>query len=158
MNRLQEIIEQSDREAAYMELTKHYASLDEYGRQAVRGDWDFGVEWIYPDPYQLCCKLASRFGPLDRIRALLMYSAIENFRGDWRANLYGFCLAYHSLLAIGVEPSQVFEEVAEVSSDRVAIQLRRFVARSREDKSLEAFYLEKTVVNGETRFRRKQRR
>lgn len=149
---LQEVLRLPDRKEAFYRLVSIYMRGPEEVREEIRTGWDFGVEWEYPDPKRLACSFNETHTCRERAIALLAYEAIMDLRhSDPRDELMTLAVVYHGCLAVGIDPKNLFGEVASVSSPRTARFLRDFIKRSPEDKSLEAFMLivEKNV-NGES--------
>lgn len=139
---IQEVLRLPDRQEAFYQLVSIYMRGPDVVREEIRKKWDFGVEWVYPDPRRLACSLNETHSCRKRAMALLAYEAIMDLRqSDPRDELMMLAIVYHGCLAAGIDPKTLFDEVASVSSPRVARFLLDFVKRSPEDKSLEAFML-----------------
>ena len=139
---IQEALRFADRQEAYYRLVSIYMQGPEEIREEIRKKWDFGVEWIYPNPRRLACSINETHTCRERALELLAYEAIMDLRqGDPRDELMTLAVVYHGCLAAGIDPKNLFSEVASVSSSRTARFLLDFVERSPEDKSLEAFML-----------------
>ena len=139
---VEEVLRLSDRQEAFYRLVSIYMRGPEEVREEIRTKWDFGVEWVYPDPRRLACSLNETHSCRERAVALLAYEAIMDLRhSDPRDELMTLAMVYHGCLAAGIDPKNLFSEVASVSSSQTARFLLDFVKRSPEDKSLEAFML-----------------
>jgi hypothetical protein len=150
--KIEDIIKLSDREEAYYQLVGIFIKGPEQVREQIRNDWDYGVDWIYPNQRRLSCSKNEKRSSKERIIASLVYDAIENFRQeDFKDKLVAISVIYHSCIEAGFNPKDEFEFVASIASEKVARFLRDFLLRKKEDKSLEAFMLT-TVKNldGET--------
>ncbi len=137
-----------DRYYAFIALTKYYEQANSKEREGIRKEWDFGKKWKYPNQSTLANELNDALSSEERIKASLIYDSIEDFKYDGRENLVGLCIAYHSALEANLDPKLLFEDVAKISSDRVAVFIRQFLSRTDEDRSLKAFLLKKVVVDG----------
>jgi hypothetical protein len=80
--KVEDIIKLQDRKEAYHELAALYIKGPEKVREQIRKDWDYGVEWIYPDLRRLACSKNEKRSSRERILASLVYDAIENFREE----------------------------------------------------------------------------
>lgn len=139
---LEEITKLTDREEAYYLLVKLFKQGPDEFRELIRECWDFGVEWIYPNVKRLACRINERYSPIDKIQASLVYDSIEDLRQeDPKDKLVALSVIYHSCIAAGIDPQAQFEEVALISSPKIALMLRDFIKRKDEDKSMEAFLL-----------------
>lgn len=139
---LEEITKLTDREEAYYQLVKLFKQGSDEVRGLIRECWDFDVEWIYPNVRRLACSINERYSPIEKIQASLIYDSIEDLRQeDVKDKLVALAVIYHSCLAAGLDPQRQFEEVALISSPKIAGLFRSFINRSVEDKSMEAFLL-----------------
>lgn len=139
---LEKITKLADREEAYFELVRLFKQETDEFRELVRECWDFGVEWIYPNVKRLACKINERYLPIEKIQASLIYDSIEDLRQeDVKDKLVALAVIYHSCIAAGIDPQKQFEEVALISSPKIANLFRGFINRSDENKSMEAFLL-----------------
>lgn len=131
-----------DRENAFFLLTALYANATEAERTRIRKGWNFGVEWLFPNPYRLACRRHEKHSCKERIRACLLYDSIEDLRGEClREKLIGLAVIYHSCIAAGLEPQNEFEYAALLSSQKTANFFRDFISRKEADKSIQAFAL-----------------
>ena len=143
---LNEILNLPDRHEAFYMLADYYSSTSDNERENIRKSWDFNKEWIYPNYKTLAVSLPGERTCEERIRASLIFDSIGEYKApDFRETLIGFCLIYHSAIEIGLDPKKLFEEVAQISSPNFAIELKRFIDRSEEDKALEAFGLKRII-------------
>jgi hypothetical protein len=150
--KVEDIIKLQDREEAYHNLAVLYIRGPEQVREQIRKNWDYGVEWVYPDPRRLACSKNEKRSCRERILASLVYDAIEDFREEGpRDKLVALSVIYHSCIEAGLNPQEEFESVASISSEKVANYFREFIQRNPEDKSKEAFMLKtKKNSDGET--------
>jgi hypothetical protein len=148
---IEEIITDPDRAEAYYRLASLYMQGPDEIREQIRQGWDFGLDWIYPNPTKLACSKNESHSCYEKILASLVYNSINDLRvRDLRDELIDIAITYHSCLAAGFDPREIFEKVASVSSLKTAQFLRDFINREPEDKSLEAFMLTKQKnVDGE---------
>lgn len=150
--KIEDIVKLHDREDAYYKLVELYIKGPEQIREQIRKEWDYGAEWIYPNPRRLACLKNEKRSSRERILASLVYDAIEDFRQeDPRDKLVVLAVIYHSCIEAGLNPQEEIETVASISSVKIANFLRDFLKRKHEDKSKEAFMLttEKNL-DGET--------
>lgn len=139
---VQEVLLSTNRKEAYYRLVAIYMQGPDEIREIIRKQWDFGMEWIYPNPRRLACSINEGHSCRERALALLVYEAIMDLRqSDLRDELMTLAIVYHGCIAAGIKPKDVFEEVASVSSSRTARFLLDFIKRSPHEKSLEAFML-----------------
>ena len=141
-----------DREEAYLRLVALFMQGPEEVRDLIRAKWDFGAKWIYPNPQRLACLKNEKYSCVQRVLASLVYDAIENLKNeDSREKLVVWAVVYHSCIAAGLIPQELFKRVASVSSQEIARLMTDFIGRRIEDKSMEAFMLiSKTNSDGET--------
>lgn len=131
-----------DRENAFFLLTALYANATEAERTRIRKGWNFGVEWLFPNPYRLACRRHEKHSCKERIRACLLYDSIEDLRGEClREKLIGLAVIYHSCIAAGLDPQDEFEYAASLSTQKTADFFRDFISRKEADKSIQAFAL-----------------
>jgi hypothetical protein len=154
---LKEILNLSDRHEAFYMLVDYYSSASDIERENIRNSLDLNKKWIYPKPETLAISLPGERSCEERIRASLIFDSIEEYKvPDFRETLIGFCLTYHCAKEIGLDHKKLFEEVAKISSPNFAKELKRFIDRSDEDKSLEAFGLKRIIEkDGKVYFRMK---
>ena len=142
ITRIDEIVGLPDREEAYFQLASLFVQGPENMRKQIRNEWDFGVTWTYPNPRRLACSIRESHSCRERARAILIYNAINDLKqGDPRDELVSVAIVYHACLATNINPRELFEEVALISSPRIACFLKDFLRRDNDDKSLEAFML-----------------
>jgi hypothetical protein len=139
---IENIVKLQNREEAFYKLVTIFIEGPEQVREHIRKDWDYGVEWIYPNIRRLACIKNESRSSQERILALLVRRAIEDFgKGDMRDNLIALAVIYHSCVEAGLNPQEEFETVASIAPERTANILRGFVKRDKDNKSLEAFKL-----------------
>jgi hypothetical protein len=143
------LLRDADRATATIELAEQWLVASPEERETVRSGWSWGARWAYPNPGRLACTTGETGTPLQRIRAVLLLSWLEQ-REDSRERTVQLCELYHSCVLAGLNPAGVFEEIgATVSLDEREI-LERFAARPEEDRSLRAFgFAARRDVNGE---------
>jgi hypothetical protein len=143
---LNEILNLPDRGEAFYQLAEYYRTATENERENIRNSLDLKKEWVYPNYKTLAVSLPGERSCEERIRASLIFDSIEEYKvPDFRETLIGFCLTYHCAKEIGLDPNKLFEEVAKISSPNFAKELKKFIDRPEEDKSLEAFGLERII-------------
>lgn len=144
--RIDEIVRSQNREEAYYQLVDLFMNASAEVRDRIRQCWDFGVIWNYPSCATLACSKKQTHSCEERIRAALAYYVIEDLRQeDIRDQLVALAMIYNSCHIVNIDPKRIFEEMALVSTPKVATFLREFIARRPEDKSLDAFMLTKRV-------------
>ena len=147
---LKDILTMEDRKEAYMLISRYYMSTSNNERQNIRSKWDFDLKWSYPDQSRLACCIGEYHSTKERIEASLVYYSIEDNKQNQRETFVGLALIYHSCLFSDLDPDELFEQVAKVSSERFASVLRQFLLRDPNDKSMEAFLLKSQKnVDGE---------
>ena len=140
---LTQILNLSNRQEAYYQMVDYYLKANANEQANIRKKWDFGVQWIYPNFKRLACHRNESYYPKDKIVALLAATSLQDLRDqDWRDELVGIAIIYHSCLLVKVSPKEVFEHVASASSPKTAKFIRDFYQRDQKDKSLEAFGLQ----------------
>jgi len=108
--KVKDIIKLHNREEAFYNLVTLYIRGPEQIREQIRKDWDYGVEWIYPDTKRLACSKHEKRSSRERILASLVYDAIENFREeDPRDKLVAISVIYHSCIEAGLNPQAELE-------------------------------------------------
>jgi hypothetical protein len=148
-NDIKEILELDDRRKAYMLLVDLYINSTPELRSYVNQQWNFGVEWIYPNQMRLACSKGEIFSREDRLLASLVYDALsEKIESDIRENIIAHAVIYNSCLYANIDPNIIFLKVANIAPSRVSDSLRGFLARSSQDKSMEAFML-KAIKNAD---------
>jgi len=139
---LEEILKLADGEDAYQRVVALFLQGPEEARDLIRAKWDFGFKWVYPNPQRLACRKNERYSCDERALAFLVYDAIENLKNEEpREKLVGWAVVYHSCLAAGIVPEELFRRAASVSSPRMAQMMMDFINRSEEAKSMKAFEL-----------------
>ena len=147
--KIKDIIKNQDREEAYYQLVSLYFKGPEQIREQIRKNWDYGVEWIFPNQRRLACTKDEKHSSHERILASLAYDAIEDFqKEDVHEKLVALSVVYHSCIEAGLNANDEFESIAAISSERVATFFRDFIQRNHEDKSKEAFMLT-TKINSD---------
>lgn len=139
------ILKNPDRRKAYLDLAHAYITRDQSFRDMVTQGWDFNVEWKYSNGCRMASKNNEDGSPEINIRTgLLYYSIAEKDSRDVRDDLIGIAICYHSCLAAGIDPDEMFRSVAEVSTPKVRKLLIDFIERPDDNKSMKAFHLTRT--------------
>lgn len=139
---MEAILQCSDRGEAYYRLVALFLHGPDEVRDRIREGWDFRAQWVYPDSRRLACSINESHSSRERALASLAYYAIdEKRRSDRRDDLVDLAIIYHACIAGGLDPVEVFEEVASVSSPATAGFFMDFVNRRLEDRSMAAFML-----------------
>jgi hypothetical protein len=150
VNGLTTWIQEPNRLLATIEVTELWLRASQAERDAIVAGWNWGVRWVYPPPLRLACTVGETGSCLQRIRAGLWLTWIEDPEEPREQTIF-FCAAYHSCLFAGLDPDQVFNELANTLPAKSGEVLRRFCQRSVADKALSAFALvARTDANGET--------
>lgn len=146
---LDPLLKASDRLLATIELAERWRAASQAERDAVVAGWDWGVKWSYPPIGRMACIMGETGTPLERIRAALLLNWLESHE-EVREQLIFLCEAYHSCALAGLDPDQVFQEVAGTLPPNAGEFLLRFSRRSDADKALEAFgFVARRDGNGE---------
>lgn len=140
MEPIEKIVHMDDRDAAFMRLAKLYLSADENTRSEIRMSWDYGVKWVFQNPFRNACSIGEKYTPKDKILASLVYDSIENSNTE-REHIVGNAIDYHSCLFANLDPNELFRLVAAASTPMVAERLISFIERPDKLKSLTAFCL-----------------
>ena len=142
---LQEIFGEQSPKSALYKLADLYVVVSEEQRGEIREDFDFGREWEYPDQMMLAAHLPDEPDREARIRASIISLSLIDM-GDDRDIIVALCPIYHSIKALGKDVDAWFRFFADMSSPLMASHLFKFAARTPEDKSLAAFWLESDVT------------
>jgi len=149
---LEGILRLADRQDAYQRLVALFLQGLGEARDLIQAKWDFGFKWVFPNMQRLACRKNERYSCDERLLAALVYDAIENGKNeDFREKLVGWAVVYHSCLAAGIVPEELFRRTASVSSPSMAGMMMDFINRPEEAKSMKAFMLvSRTNSDGET--------
>ena len=141
----------ADRQDAYQSLVALFLKGPEEARDLIRAKWDFGLKWVLPNIQRLACRKNERYSCDERVLASLVYDAIKNLKKeDLREKLVKWAHVYHSCLAAGIVPEELFRQAASVSSPSMAQMMLEFINRPEEAKSMKAFELvSRTNSDGE---------
>ncbi len=147
LEQLSTILGAPDRKQAFFDLCDPYGQANAEQRDFLRTEWPFEREWFLPRARTLL--LSDSYSSEQRLRAALIYESLEKGEVDFRDNLMSIAAIYHSALHLGLDPEQIFEEVAGLSGEAMADLLRGFYRRDVEDRRLEAFgYQEELTPDG----------
>jgi hypothetical protein len=151
--RLSSITGEEDRRRAFSQLCRLYGSeATAEQREFIRGQWDFGCRWQLPRDDTLTVEAVDSIPPRERVREAMLYHSIENARQDYRDNLMSICLIYHSVLRLGLDPGELFGEVAALSTKEMSDLLLSWLRRAPEDQALRAFGWREVTTPEGTRF------
>lgn len=146
---LQALVEEPQRDLAVGQLGSRFLLATPEERVALRQGWSFDVEWPYPAPARLACRLGEGQPPETRIVASLVLDWLDGVFGT-REHLIALCATYRSCELAGLSPTQVFESVASALPAEEGEELRAFLRRSPDERRLTAFGLvERTNSDGE---------
>jgi len=127
------------------ELVRLFANETASGRKRI---WKM-VNWKVSGVLVCYAERIASFGvrekSRDRLWEGLVALVIENHFGDWRDNLRRLAPLYDAARKIGIDPDELFLEVAGLILNNVAISIKQFTERSPEDKSLNAFLYSESV-------------
>lgn len=152
---IDEILNNPDRGQAYLQLVKLFVEGTDETRNFIVNNWDFRVNWKFPEQTRLACSVGENKTSKERIQASLAYYAIAaNRNSDMRDNLIAFAVLYHSCIAAGLDPASEFLEIAILARADLGKALKEFIQRTPEDKSPQAFKLViKRNLDGEIEIR-----
>lgn len=68
----------------------------------------------------------------------LLALGLDGWKSDWRDNATILCLHYDAALRLSIDPEQVFRNAGCLLSDKVNRSFSEFLARTDEDKALDA--------------------
>ncbi len=127
------------------ELVRLFANETASGRKRI---WKM-VDWELSGTLVCYAERMASFGvrekSRDRLWEGLVALVIENHFGDWRDNLRRLAPLYDAARKIGIDPDELFLEVAGLILNNVTISIKQFTERLPEDKSLEAFLYSESV-------------
>ena len=149
---LEKIIKMEDRLEAFMELASLFESCDPQQRIWISEQWDFNAIWDYPNQFCLAQSLKNQRNSVERIRASLLYDAIQGDETDIRERTLGFCLIYQSAKEVGLDPSKLFSEIAFLARGKTSEQIISFSKRDEKDKSINSFCLKRIIESKGVRF------
>jgi hypothetical protein len=150
--RLLEIIDDNITNALYR-LANLYVNCTVSEREIIRKNWDFNREWEWPGAYKLACKIEGKPDPIIKVRNSLIIDSIADGKdNDYRENLIHMGIIYLSAPYVGLNPDQLFEEIAQISTPKFASALRQFYLRKPEDKSLDAWCLKEEKTKEGVKF------
>lgn len=152
LEQLEEILKLADGQDAFQRLVSLFLQGPEEARDLIRAKWDLGYKWIYANMQRLACQKNERYSCDARLLAALVYDAIENGKNEEsREKLVAWAVVYHSCLAAGIVPEELFRRAASVSPPSIAQMMMDFINRPEEAKSIKAFELvSRTNADGET--------
>lgn len=147
---LKKLIKSKDRVSASVALGRGFLRASPEERLFISSGWNFNAEWPYPDPARLACTIGEASSPQERIACSFVLDSLEKVFGT-REHLIALSASYRSCELAKLSGSDVFRDVASALPEREADVLVRFLKRTREDRSLEAFGLfERVNADGET--------
>ena len=143
---LQPILDEPDRKKAFFDLVDVYIKGDDDFRKTVCECWDFGVRWKYCDPSRMASTTEDGIPPLQKIRAdMICHALCIKDSLDFRDDLMSISVDYHSCVAAGLDPDEIFRSIAAISPPKLSKLLIGFVERAPVDRSMKAFGLRKLV-------------
>ena len=121
---------------AFLDLVELFRAGNAEQRTVIREGWDFKRHWYIPglDYSDLDRIIFAPFIGNDgndlaaeaRVKARLIYHAIQNAQYDFRDNTLDIALCYHAALAAGLDAVRLLEEAATVSEHPIASILTNF--------------------------------
>jgi hypothetical protein len=139
---LDEILGNPNRKEAYYQLVDLFQTGSADIRRQIVANWDFGLEWEYPEQHRLACSIGEQLSCRRRIEASLLYHVISaNQALGGRERLVALAVIYHSCIFAGLDPIREFKVAAAIAPAGIHRMLEDFLERRDEDKSAEAFFL-----------------
>lgn len=139
---LETVLKMPDRAEAFIELVRLLFYGDDAERDSIVKNWNFGVDWVYPNQTRLACNKKERWSSQTKIEASLAYFLLETkHESDYRENLIALAVIYQSCIAADLDARIIFEKIAKYATPRVKDMFANFLMRKEEDKSLAAFML-----------------
>ena len=147
--KLTQIVNVPDRQEAYFQMVDYYLKTIAEEQKEIRDNWNFGLQWVYPNLQRLSCRINEIYSPEIKIIASLTGLSLDGVqKRDWRDDIIGLAIIYHNCLLARISPVKVFERVASASTIETGKFIRDFIRRENKDKSLEAFDLH-IVINSD---------
>lgn len=138
----EELLDRRDDPSAALELTKRFLSATDSERTEVVRAWNPLLVWATPNPWRLACASERPGDSRERILVNLLFQALHiPSAGDIRESIMGLAVAFNSCELAGLNPVEVFEEVAQAVRGSAGNELLAFAKRDPEDRSMDAFAL-----------------
>lgn len=133
----------------FIQLADLYLSAENEIRNAIRNELPDYCRMIVLGFGDRMVVLADRLSDRDYLLRALVAHAIEDFRYDERENIIRLVVVNHVCEKLGEDPLKLFEEIANLCSDRGASAIRAFSNRSPALKTLDAMEIvEKKTTEG----------
>jgi hypothetical protein len=127
----------SDRKKAFFDLGVLYGQANAEQRRRLRAAWPMKRQWSIPLSRTLL--ITDPYSSQQRVRARLMLFSLQGSQSDVREELIEMSALYHCAARIGLDPQQLFKEIARLSGEEMARHLRDFCHRWPEDRDIKAF-------------------
>ena len=139
----------SDADRTFIQLADTYFGAAPESRSAIRASVPNDSRLLLIGFSDRMAILADRLSDPDFLERALAAHLIEDFRYDPRENLFRLALVHHVAGKLRQDPNQLWEHAAANASASGAEQLREFLARPAELKSLAAMRIvEKQTPDG----------
>lgn len=137
---LESLIKMQDRSLASIKLAETFMKASSQERAVIIAGWDFNVEWQYPSPCRLACMQGELATPKERIIASLILFALDSYYEYYDQILF-LSIVHHSCYIAGLDPHEIFAEVATALKIPAASIMLAFDARDESQKSMQEFML-----------------
>ena len=127
----------SDRKKAFFDLCVLYGQANADQRDRLRSAWPLKRRWSIPLSRTLL--ITDIYSSEQRVRARLILFSLQGSQPDFREDLIEMSAVYHCAACIGLDPQQLFEEIAGLSGEEMAHHLRDFCHRLPEERDIKAF-------------------
>jgi hypothetical protein len=125
-------------DAAFRALAALYAGSDASGRAAIRALVPADLSLLLLGFSDRMAIIAARTKDEGALFDALLAHVLEGFRYDPRENVFRLAVVHHVANKIGLDPRAEFERAASMASPEAARELRAFLARPDELKTLKA--------------------
>lgn len=117
-------------------LTQDYLEATDDKRQSIRNSFNEDTAWNLLLYSKTLAVEAVRQNNYDLVKKGLILQSIENARTDWRDNIVRLSLLYNSGKKLNENPNTLFEEIANISGNKIKDIFLNFIKRKEEDKSI----------------------
>lgn len=125
-------------DASFMALARAYVCAESHHREQLRAEVLAEGRLLLLGFSVRMAILARRNADPELLELALAAHSIEDFRHDERENISRLALVAHAAKALGVNPSDLFQRAASLSSPRSAAALLAFDSRPEALKSLKS--------------------
>jgi hypothetical protein len=129
---------------ACLAFAKDFLNAPRHERAEVVKMWDPQTQWALPNPWRLACQDEAPGSSAERIRTGLLFEALYLpylAAIDIRDVLVGLGIVFNSCKLAGIDPGPMFEDIGQAVGGEAQRELRKFITRDTEAKSMEAFGL-----------------